>query len=271
VVDWTHWHNEPLLIGALTLACWAYALAVGPWRFRIAPGAPFPGRQAAVFAAGIIAFYLTVGSPLDQVGERFLFSAHMVQHMLIVYLVAPLLHAGMPDWLIDAPLRWPPLRAVARVLSRPAVAAVVYTLALSVWHVPVLYDLALRVKLVHVTQHLVFLAAAMIMWWPLATRSRLVPRSSPGVQMLYIFALGLLQFPVVGFLLFSRETLYPTYEFAPRLTSLSAHEDQVLGGSIMGVGGMFIALGLFARAFYLWYRETEREAMTAQQPDPTRP
>ncbi|RME68784.1 MAG: cytochrome c oxidase assembly protein, partial [Verrucomicrobia bacterium] len=47
MVDWTHWHNEPLLIGALTLACWAYALAVGPWRFRIAPGAPFPGRQAA--------------------------------------------------------------------------------------------------------------------------------------------------------------------------------------------------------------------------------
>lgn len=264
VVDWTHWHNEPLLIGTIAIACWAFALALGPWRFRIAPHADFPRREVGFFAAAIVLFFLSVGSPLDQIGERFLFAAHMIQHMLIVFLVAPLLHVGMPVWLVDAVLGWKPLRVIAQVLFQPVVALLFYVLCLSIWHIPAFYDLALRIKIVHVTQHLMFLGAAWVMWWPLVSRSAIIPQRSPGAQMLYIFALGLLQFPVVAFLLFSRETLYPTYEFAPRLTGLSPHDDQVLGGTLMGVGGMFIALGLFSRSFYLWYRQSERQTPEPQ-------
>ncbi len=252
MVDWTHWHNEPLLIGALVLASWLYALAVGPWRHRLSPGAEAPRAQIIRFACGMVVFYLAVGSPLDQIGERFLFSAHMLQHMIIVYLVAPLILTGMPAWLLDLPLRPPTARAVARVLFSPVVAAVAYVLCMSAWHVPVAYDLALRDKLVHVVQHLMFLAVALGFWWPLASPSRLVPQRPPAVQVLYVFGVGVLQFPLVAFLNFSREALYPTYAFAPRLINLSPRDDQVLGGALMGVGGMFIALGLVGRAFYQW-------------------
>lgn len=255
MIDWTHWHNEPLLIGVLVFVAWAYALATGPWRYRIAPGAAFPRAEAARFAAGLFVFYLAVGSPLDQVGERFLLSAHMVQHLIIVFLAAPLVLAGFPGWLLDAALGPRLVRTAARVAVNPIVAAIAYILCISFWHVPTAYDEALRVKLVHVVQHLMFFGTAFLMWWPLLTPSRLLPRLAPGVQVLYVFALGILQTPVAAFLTFSREVLYPTYAFAPRLTPLSPLEDQIMAGTIMTVGGMAIALGLISRAFIVWHRE----------------
>src|ERR1022692_4343179 len=83
MIDWRHWHNEPFLTGGLILAGWLYAILAGPLRARLAPGLPFPRAAAALFYAALAIFYVAVGSPLDQVGERFLLSAHMVQHLLI--------------------------------------------------------------------------------------------------------------------------------------------------------------------------------------------
>jgi len=269
VVSWTHWHNEPLLVGTLVLAAWVYALVVGPWRFRLAPGQAFPRAEAWRFYIGIVVFYLAVGSPLDQIGERYLFSAHMVQHMIIVYLAAPLVLTGLPVWWLDRVIDRPVLRPLVRWLSQPVVAAVVYALCLSLWHVPAAYDAALREKLIHVVQHLMFFGVAVVLWWPLVSPSRVAPRRPPGVQILYVIGMGGLQFPLVAFLNFSREALYPTYEFAPRLLDLTPREDQVLGGTIMGIGGMFITLGLISWSFYCWHRQSERA--TASGSDSSHP
>jgi len=267
VVSWTHWHNEPLLVGTLVLAAWAYALAVAPWRFRLAPGTRFPRGAAWRYYSGLLVFYLAVGSPLDQIGERFLFSAHMLQHMLIVNLAAPLVLTGMPVWLLDCLIDRPVVRPLVRRLTAPVVAAVVYALCLSIWHVPAAYDAALRDKLLHVVQHLMFFAAALVLWWPLVSPSQAAPRRSPGVQVLYVVGMGALQFPLVAFLNFSRESLYPTYAFAPRLVNLTPQEDQVLGGAIMGIGGMFLSFGLISWSFYRWHRQSERDASVP----PTKP
>lgn len=255
MIVWTHWHNEPLLIGALVLVAWAYALAVGPWRFRLAPAAPFPAAQVARFAAGLLVFYGAVGSPLDQIGERFLFSAHMAQHMIIMYAVAPLILTGSPAWLLDALLGAPVVRVIARWLTRPLLAALFFAMIMSIWHVPALYDYALRERNVHVVQHLSFFGAAVVMWWPQLSPSRLFPRLQPGPQILYIVGVGALQMPLVAFFAFSRTVLYPTYEFAPRLLDITLRDDQILGGAVMGVGGMFISLGLLAWAFFRWSRQ----------------
>jgi len=263
VVSWTHWHNEPLLVGTLVLAAWAYALAVGPWRFRLAPGAPFPRGAAWRYYGGLFVFYLAVGSPLDQIGERYLFSAHMLQHMIIVNAAAPLVLTGMPVWLLDRIVNRAVVRPVVRWLTAPVVAAVLYALCLSLWHVPAAYDAALRDKLLHVVQHLMFFAAAVVLWWPLVSPSQAIPRRPPGVQVLYVVGMGGLQFPLIAFLIFSREALYPTYAFAPRLLDLTPREDQVLGGTFMGIGGTFIALGLISWCFYCWHRQSEQESTTA--------
>jgi putative membrane protein len=114
-----------------------------------------------------------------------------------------------------------------------------------------------------------FFAAAIVYWWPFISPSQVAPRRPPGVQILYVVASGALQFPLIAFLTFSREVLYPTYEFAPRLINLSARDDQVLGGTIMGIGGMFMALGLISWCFYRWHRQSEADS--ASSPPPTSP
>ena len=90
MIDWTHWHNEPHLIGGLVVLGWLYALFTGPLRDRLAPGASYPRGHAIKFYLALVVFYLAVGSPLDQIGERFLLSGHMVQHQLIMYVAAVL-------------------------------------------------------------------------------------------------------------------------------------------------------------------------------------
>ena len=89
-----HWHTEPLLLLLVVGASWAYSLACGPFRQRCLPGREaYPVGYAVRFHLGVLVGYLAVGSPLDQLGEGFLFSAHMLQHMLLIYVAAPLLVA----------------------------------------------------------------------------------------------------------------------------------------------------------------------------------
>ena len=114
MIDWRHWHNEPYLIGGLVFLGWLWAILAGPLRARLAPGRPFPRREAWAFYGALFIFYLAVGSPLDQIGERFLFSAHMLQHQLLVYPAAVLFLVGLPAWMVDPLIDRPALRRLAR-------------------------------------------------------------------------------------------------------------------------------------------------------------
>lgn len=258
MIDWTHWHNEPMLVGGVVLAGWIYALLAGPWRARIAPGEPFPRGRAVLFYTGLALFYLSVGSPLDQIGERFLFWVHMVQHLLLVYVVALMILIALPVWMVDWMLRPMLIRKCWFVLTRPVPAAAIYVGTLSLWHFPELYEWALRVKLAHIFQHLTFVAAAIVMWWPLFGPSRLVRPIAYGAQMLYVFCIGVLQTPLGAFLAYVKEPLYPTYAFAPRLMNLSPVDDQILGGAIMILSSMAISILLFAWCFFRWFQSEER-------------
>ena len=119
MIDWRHWHNEPLLVGGIVFLGWLWAVLAGPLRARLAPGQPFPRREAWYFYAALVLFYLAVGSPLDQAGERFLFSAHMFQHLIIMYPAPVLLLCGLPWWMVDAGLDRPALRRPLRLLFSP--------------------------------------------------------------------------------------------------------------------------------------------------------
>ena len=97
MIDWRHWHNEPWLIGGLVALGWLWAVLAGPWRPRLAGAdTPFPRGHAVRFYFSLLVFYLAVGSPLDQIAERFLFSAHMLQHQLLIYPAAILFLLGIP-------------------------------------------------------------------------------------------------------------------------------------------------------------------------------
>jgi putative membrane protein len=256
MIDWRHWHNEPYLVGGLVLLGWLWAVLAGPGRARLAPaGTPFPRGRAWAFYGSLLVFYLAVGSPLDQIGERFLFSAHMLQHQLLVYPAAVLFLLGLPPWMVDPVLGVPALRRVLRGLTHPIACGLIYTLVISLWHAPDAYDLALRSKPVHVAEHVSFFAAALFYWWPLLSPSRVLPPINYGAQMLYLLAVLIAMTPIFAYITFSENILYPTYEYAPRLfANFPPAADQLLAGVMMKTGGMGVALTAFGVSFYRWFQ-----------------
>jgi putative membrane protein len=258
MIDWRHWHNEPFLTGGLILAGWLYAILAGPLRGRLAPGRPWPRAKAAMFYSALVIFYLAVGSPLDQVAERFLLSAHMAQHLLIMYPVPLLVLLGTPPWMVDPLLSRPLLRDFFRLLLHPVTCALVSTGVISVWHAPFLYEWTLQDKLVHVGEHLMFLAVSLLYWWPLASPSGVFPPPSYAVRMLYVFATEVMMIPVSAYVVFSSDILYPTYEYAPRLIAgFSPADDQLMAGVIMKAAGMAVSLGALGYCFFRWSRSSQ--------------
>lgn len=256
MVQWNHWHTEPALLIGILVVVWTYLVLTGPLRDKLDQRASFPKREAVYFFAGVIVFYVAVGSPLDAMGEGFLFSAHMVQHNLLMYVVAPLTVIALPGWLIDSLCGKSPLFHKAfNWLVHPLVAGFLFTFTFCIWHFPALYEAALHDKVMHMVEHLTMYGASVIVFWPILSRAAAAPARPYGVQMLFIFLLMVAQIPLFGILTFSTEVLYPTYDLAPRITALDPMSDQVLGGLLMKVANMIISLWLIGRAFYKWNLE----------------
>jgi putative membrane protein len=258
MIEWTHWHNEPLLIGGLIFLGWLYAILAGPGRERLAPGQPYPRRKAVAFYSALAIFYLAVGSPLDQIAERYLLSAHMLQHQLIIYPAAVLLLLGLPDWMVRPLTGRPGLRPILRVLTSPVICGIVYTAVMTCWHLPLLYDLALQNRPLHIVEHFTMFGAALFYWWPLLSPSTEYPRAPYATQMLFLPAVLIGMTPVFAYITFSQDVLYPTYEYAPRISSLTAAGDQLLAGAMMKLIGMAVAMIAFGVSFYRWYQADEK-------------
>jgi putative membrane protein len=283
MIEWRHWHNEPRLVGGLVLAGWLWAILAGPLRPWLlqkngfpagaARREPFPRANAWSFYAALVIFYVAVGSPLDQIAERFLFSAHMLQHQLLIYPAAILFLVGLPWWMIDPVLGRPSLRRPLRFLAHPVICGAISAIVVSVWHSPALYDWALRDKLVHVGEHLMFFGSALFYWWPLLSPSRVLRPLGYGGQMLYVTAVLIAMTPVYAYITFSRDILYPTYDFAPRLfANFSAADDQLLAGVSMKLVGMGVAAIAFGTSFYRWFQSNERHEPTGKRvPAPPSP
>ncbi|MGB0335014.1 MAG: cytochrome c oxidase assembly protein [Opitutales bacterium] len=272
-----HWHTEPLLLCTLLGLGWLYALAIGPFRSRIAGRIDFPLRQCILFFSGLSITYLSVGSPLDQLGEQFLFSAHMLQHMLLIYVASTLFIYGTPAWLIDWLLKPSGITKAMRVLTHPACGGLLFTFVYTVWHVPALYEAALQNKRMHILEHWTMFSLGLIMLWPYLTNSTRVPRRSYGIRMVAIFLLMVGQLPVFAFLSFAGEALYPTYAYAPRIAlewaawlyELDPLNDQILGGIIMKVVNMGFSLTILGISFYHWAKSEEVDDLPAIQASTT--
>ncbi|HEU5323046.1 MAG TPA: cytochrome c oxidase assembly protein, partial [Methylomirabilota bacterium] len=170
---------------AVLAATGAYAAA------HVVRGTALRARHAGPFLGGLLALLAALNGPLHDLGDGYLFSAHMVQHLVLTLLVPPLLLAGTPRWLADALLAPVLARragaAVVRTLTHPLVALAVYTVALVAWHLPGPYDAALEAHGWHVVEHVVLLAAAGLAWWPLLSPASRAPALPSAAQLLYVF------------------------------------------------------------------------------------
>jgi putative membrane protein len=238
------------LLGALY--CWGS----GPLRRRFGLGPP-PAWQVASFCGGLLVLLLALNGPLHDLSDYYLFSVHMAQHLLLTLVLPPLLIAGTPGWLLQPLLRPRAVRAVARVLTHPVVAATLYIVTIAVWHLTPPYELMMRSHDVHIATHLMFMVAATIFWWPVMSPVPELPRLPYGMGMLYLFLVGIPMQIVAALITLADGVLYPWYAAAPRTWGLSPLEDQQFGGLLMWVPGnlwMFLAIGVL---FLKWARETE--------------
>lgn len=251
-----HWHTEPLLLLAILIPGWLYALVVGPWRGFFGAGIPYPKKEAFRFFLALATVYLAVGSPLDAVGETFLFSAHMLQHMLLIYVAAPLFVIGIPPWLIDGIMeRSRFLFVVGRAITNPVVGGTMFVMFFSVWHFPELYVWALNDKSAHMLEHAMMFFPAILMVWPVVSKSKTLPRLRDGSLMIYGFMLMVGDLPLWAALIFGEDPLYITYEYAPRITDLSPIQDQVVGAIIMKICNEAFSLATMGCAFFRWARK----------------
>jgi putative membrane protein len=208
---------------------------------------------------------------VHDLSDRYLFSAHMVQHLLLTLALPPLALAGMPSWMLDALVRpflgVPLLRGLLRRLTRPLGALGAYTVVLVFWHLPGPYGLALTVHGWHVVEHLMLIAGAVLAWWPILSASTLLPAIPYGAQILYLFVFGMPMTVVAAMVTASDDVLYHFYAVAPRITSLGALDDQRLGGLIMWVPAGLIPLIAFSVVFFRWV-EAEPEPPMPVDPRP---
>ena len=259
------WLLDPALIGTLLTAGLLYGLAVGPLRRHLAPGAAFPGRQAALFYGALVLIYLAEGSPLHELAEAYLFSAHMFQHVLLSYLIPPLLIWGTPDWLLRHLLlnRW--VKPAAQFFTQPVAAFVTFSLFFSLWHLPPFYEGALQNAGLHHLEHILFLLSSVLLWWPLMSPLKELPPLSYGGQLVYLFVLPIAQVLAFGAITFADSVLYPTYAAAPRIW-LDPLADQALGGAVMKVASLF-AFGIpFVVIFFRWYQAENATSRRVRSP-----
>jgi putative membrane protein len=197
-------------------------------------------------------------SPLDAWSDEYLFSAHMAQHLILMLLIPPMLILGFPEWILRKAGEVPWIRKWGRFLTRAISAFIIFNLVLIVWHIPVVYEAALENEGLHISEHLSFLAAGVINWWPIFSTSKDFPPISSGLQIIFLFLEGIPSTILTGIIVFASDVLIPTYAEAPRVFGISAIEDQQIAGLSMGAVSMIYYLAIMTFVFFRWMRLEEQ-------------
>jgi putative membrane protein len=235
-----------------------YILCVGAYRDRFAGSLAVPRWRQLSFTAGVLVMFVALATPLDTLADTYLFTAHMLQHLLLTLAAAPLLLLGLPGWLVRPLLSATRLTGFVHWARHPLVAFFGFNLIFALAHVPSFYELTLASEPLHAAEHLVFVGTAMLMWIPVLSPVPDIAAPYPPLgQVLYLF-LQTVPASLLGALLSATSSpYYPTYVLAPRIVSLSALEDQQLGGLLMWVGsGMYFLLASGV-VFFVWASREE--------------
>lgn len=259
---YTHWFLDPKVAVAVFGLTAAYLVWVGPLNRQRAgsENRPVETREIVLFLLGSLAALIALGPPLDDWSHFFFSSAHMLQHLILILVSAPLWIAGVPAWVYRPLVRNRATNVVFRRLLSPVPAFLIANMINVVWHTPVAYGAALDNELWHTTQHLMFVLAGVLLWWPLMSKVPEWPRLSPPLQAVYLF-LQTIPTGIIGAFLTYAGPLYPHYEEASvRPWGIDLQEDQTIAGLQMWVGMNAVFLVIITIVFMRWaVREEEAD------------
>jgi cytochrome c oxidase assembly factor CtaG len=253
------WQWHPTVLAGCAVLLVAYMKAV-----------PELSGRSWCYLTGVLVLLFALVSPLDTLGDTYLLSAHMLQHLLLILVVPPLLLLGLPAELVSRALAMRGARRVERVLGQPLLAWPLAIGALWLWHLPSLFSAALTNESIHIVQHLCLLLTAVIFWWPVFNTQAAHYLSAP-VAGLYLFAAAIASSLLGMLLTYVPVALYAPYThpidtlgILPLIRSqygLSPGADQQLGGLLMWVPGgtayLIVICGLLGR----WLSEPDTEPL----------
>mgnify|MGYP001206386685 CR=1 FL=1 len=263
------WNLQPLPVLGLLLLASAYATGVSRlWR-SAGTGRGITAWQVAAFGIGVGVLAVALLSPIET-ASSLLFSAHMLQHMLLAFLAAPLLafssvslaavwalpRTGRKQfgrWWNDAAR----LRLSVAALTHPVTVWLMFTVVFWLWHVPALYQAALRFELVHYLEHVLMFGSAYLFWWivlqPVGRR-----RLGLGATVLFVMATLLQGTILASLIVFASYPLYDSYALSAEALGISALRDQQLAGMIMRTPASIILVVTTVAVFFVWLGQMER-------------
>ncbi|MDP9235233.1 MAG: cytochrome c oxidase assembly protein [Actinomycetota bacterium] len=261
----THWTWEPLVVTPLAI------MAVGlRWAVVRIRGGSHPGyvatRRIVFLAASLLFAFVALESPVGFYADRY-FSVHMIQHLVLTLIVAPLFVLGAPITLalqvatprVRRDVLLPVLHSrPVRVVAHPIVSWGLFALVLPLSHIPAFYDLTLRNDAWHAFEHLVLVVAAILFWWPVVSLDPLPRRLAHPARVLYLFLI----MPVMTFT--GLAVYNATQVWYPHYAALSggyhsALSDQNLAGALMWEAGMFLIVPALGAVLIDWMNHDEKE------------
>lgn len=251
---WNPW----VLLVALALG-FVYFYAVGPLSSAFPEAKPVSAGKKANFVIGLLLFWAAQGTPIHYYGHSLLFSSHMLEQSIIYLIVPPFIYLGLPEWLLKPLFVRPWMKRFVYPLTHPLLSVLGFNLLFSIYHLPLVFNSLGQSALLHAGYHLLLLAAAFHMWFPVFCPVAEWNRLSELQRMAYIFANGVLLTPACALIIFADTLMYDAYMDAPMvLFWLHGLDDQQMGGVVMKIVQEIVYGSVLAYCFFKWYRMERR-------------
>lgn len=262
------WNFAPSILVMLISQAVLYSFLIiiarkdGHWGSDVRPS------HIIYFALGLILIFIALVTPIDSLSNEALFSAHMVQHIVLMLLAPACLLLGTPAYWIRYLYNLPVLKRLLPIVTHPLVTLIGFNAVMWIWHVPSLYEGALRNPNLHILEHMMFLAAGVLMWLPVI--HDVPPKHVLGypARMAYLFACMVSSSILGAIFTFAPDIAFPFYSSAPLAFGLSPITDQQLAGLIMWVPGSGIFFIAILVVFAAWLNAEDRQAKTQYPPPP---
>jgi len=225
-----------------------------------------PTRRQAMWFAIAMGAILFTQIELDELADARIFGMHMLQHLMQTFVIPPLLLLGTPGWMLRPWVLSKPVKPIARLLTQPVIAFVLFSAVFVTAHFPPIYDRMCRDEDFHIFLHLLFMASGVILWWPILSPLPELPRLSYPAQILYLFLLMIPMTAVAAPITLATHVIYPWYTEGAHGWGLRSIDDQVLGGLIMWVGQGTYLMFVFTFIFYRWQQREDRDTPVLPAP-----
>jgi putative membrane protein len=261
----TDWTLDPLQLAPVLLAAVAYTMRARTLRRR---GTPMARYRVLLFGLGIALLLLAFASPIAAIGEKELFSFHMLQHVLIGDLAPLCLLAGASGPMLRPLLALRPVERL-RVLANPLVALPLWAANLYLWHVPFLYEAAVRHSAVHALEHACFFTAGVVVWLPVLETLPAPEWFGTGPKLAYIACVRVVETVLGNVFVWSGAVFYGVYAHGDELWGVSPLQDQGLAGAVMMIEGSIVTIVALAWLFLRMAQEGElRQELLERGLDP---